>query len=110
MRKRRIDKKLHRYWLVMEIIDLSQVSSWRKRLFNSQFDELLLVDSNNTEGIGPDAIEVLNKYGLEYTVSKVPSERVSYEWITSDGLIVFEFKARKYPCILFQTGNNPNVV
>tara|TARA_B110000196_G_C21144824_1_gene665965 strand:+ start:1091 stop:1423 length:333 start_codon:yes stop_codon:yes gene_type:complete len=110
MRKRRINKKLHRYWLEMEIIDLSQVSSWRRRLFDSKFDDPFLIDSNDCEGLSPNAIEAINKYGLEYTVSKIPADRASDDWIASGGMVVFEFRAREYPSVMIQTGNNPDAV
>jgi len=110
MRKRRINKKLHRYWLEMEIIDLSQVSSWRKRLFDCQFDDPILINSNDCEGLSLDATEAINKYQLEFTVSKIPADRASDSWIASGGMVVFEFRAREYSSVMIQTGNNPDVV
>ena len=109
-RKPRLLKKLHRYWLALAVIDLSQDSTWRERVFNSKYNEEFPIDSENCEGLWQPAIEALSKYGLEYRVSKVPDNQVFEPWLAEGGLVVFEFKAKEFPTIKMQTGNNPDVI
>ncbi|GAA5441854.1 hypothetical protein Misp06_00015 [Microbulbifer sp. NBRC 101763] len=109
-RKPRVLKKIHRRWLELAIIDLSQDPTWRERLFNSEYNSEFPIDSENCEGLWQPALKALGKYGLEYTVSKVPENQVVEPWLAEDGLAVFEFKAKKFPTVCMQIGNNPDVI
>lgn len=110
IRKPRILKKLHRHWLELAVIDLSQDPRWRERLFNSEYNSEFPIDSENCEGLWESAITALGKYGLGYTVSKVPESQAVEPWLVEGGLVVFEFKAKEYPTVRMQTGNNPDVI
>ncbi|WP_413662909.1 hypothetical protein ACG1BZ_17305 [Microbulbifer sp. CNSA002] len=109
-RKPRILKKLHRHWLELAVIDLSQDPIWRELLFNSEYNSEFPINSENCEGLWKPAIKALRKYGLEYTVSKVPKNQAVEPWLAEGGLVVFEFKAKKFPAVHMQTGNNPDVI
>lgn len=109
-RKPRVSKKLHKHWLELAVVDLSQVKYWRERLFKSEFDQELPIDASHCEGLWQPAVNALEKYELEYTVRKIMVTQVSDSWLLDDGLVVFEFRAKNFPAVRLQTGNNPNVI
>lgn len=109
-RSSRLQKKLHKYWLENAIVDLSQSAKWRERLFASRDNVLVSINADNSEGLPQVAKNAIEKYDLEYTACKVPKDQALEPWLAEDGLVLFEFKAKDYPSVIMQTGNNPDVI
>jgi hypothetical protein len=83
-RKRRLDKKLHKYWLSLGVVDASLVSAWRRKLLDAhEFDEFS-IDSDNCDELWSDTRAALKKYQLSYRVARVPnSEAESWTFASS---------------------------
>ena len=108
-RKRRIDKKLHKIWLDLEVIDLSQKSYWRERLFNSNKNQHFDINENNFEEASKILKEAIMKYKLKFKVCRVHESEADH-WLSEGGNIVFKFWATNYPSLKAYTGNNPKVI
>lgn len=108
-RKRRLDKKRHKYWLGRGVIDASQKSFWRRKLFEAKENFTFIIDYENCQELSPDTIEALRKYKLRYLVAKV-AECEAESWLSEDGLVVFKFWPLKYPGIKMYSGNNPDTI
>ncbi|MEZ4451751.1 MAG: hypothetical protein R3B09_19960 [Nannocystaceae bacterium] len=111
-RRRRCDRKLHRRYLAMGVLDLSQVSAWRRRLFDAPLLEWWPIDRRHCEGLeryAPETVRALHRYGLRYRVARVPVEGSGFEggW---EGFEIFRFEAARYPDIVLYTANNPAIV
>lgn len=109
MRKRRLDKKLHKLWLHMGVVDASQISYWRKKLFEAEEYSSFPIDSENCNGLWVETVVAIKKYKLRYFVAKVPSSEAE-SWLSEDGLVVFKFWPQQYPEVKTFSGNNPNIV
>ncbi len=109
MRKRRIDKKLHKYWLEIEVVDLSQNKYWRKTLFDSVENKDYEINANNLIELTEILKKAILKYNLKFKVAKVSSNETE-SWLSENGDIIFKFWAENYPNIKKYTGNNPSVI
>jgi len=107
-RKRRLDKKLHKHWLDLGVVDASLVSSWRKKLFDANESEEFSIDSDNCDGLWADTVAALKKYQLSYRVARVPDSEAEV-WLSDGGMVVFKFWATKYPSVRIFSGNNPDI-
>jgi hypothetical protein len=106
--KRRLDKKLHKYWLSLGVVDASLVSAWRRKLFDAnEFDEFS-IDSDNCDELWSDTVAALKKYQLSYRVARVPNSEAE-SWLSDGGMVVFKFWATKYPSVKIFSGNNPDI-
>jgi len=108
-RKARIDKKLHKTWLDLGIIDASQYSYWRKLLFESNEYDVFEISTDHCNGLDSDTVAAINKYNLRFKVSKVPSHEAE-DWLSQGGSVIFKFWATDYPSVVMFTGNNPDVI
>ena len=106
--KKRIDKKRHRLWLEMGIVDASQRTHWREKLFSASFHDWFYIDSDNCDELDDYVIRAIKRYRLRYRVSKVPNSDVQY-WLKDTDLVVFKFCAVDYPSVFFLTANNPKI-
>jgi len=109
MRSQRLDKKLHKKWLDYGVIDAVQVSCFRKKLFSSKENEVFHIDDRNHEWLPDDVAKAIEKYKLQYCVSKIPVSEAE-AWLSAGGLIIIRFWAKDHPNIFVDTGNNPSVV
>lgn len=109
MARKRLKKKLHKYWLDMGVIDASQVSYWRKILFNSEYNEAFPIDKDHLEGLWPDTAKAIQRLNLRFKVAKVPAE-LAEPWLSEGGLVIFKFWAANYPSVKMYSGNNPDVI
>jgi hypothetical protein len=102
-------KKLHRHWLEMGIIDVSQNSHWRKQLFESAPGETFIISIEDTAGLRRDVSAAVRRYKLHFTVRKAESSEAE-AWLSEYGHIVFKFWATSYPTVRAYSGNNPAIV
>ena len=106
MRKKRLDKKFHKFWLQEVLIDVSQNPQWRETLFNSEYNASFTIDKEHLGGITDLTAKAIRRYGLRYRVAKVPSE-VADAWLREGGQVVFKFWCADYPALHSYSGNNP---
>jgi hypothetical protein len=107
-RNKRIDRKLHRRFLELGVIDASQNREWRVRLFAAPMHHLFEIDPRNTGGLSPSVARGIRRYGLSYTVCRVPQSETSFDEPDWKGCLFFCFRARRYPDIVSFTANNPD--
>jgi hypothetical protein len=109
-RRRRIDRKLHRWFLELGVIDASQDSRWRSRLFAAPLHKLFTIDARNTDGLPAVVSRAVRRFGLSYNVCRVPQSETSFIEPGWEGYVFFRFQARRYPDIVSFTANNPEIV
>jgi hypothetical protein len=109
MRKRRIQKKFHRYWLELDIVDLSQHQYWREQLFNSNVSEPIDISVKSCDGLTSNILAALRKYKLEYTVSKEKYVDSTLYQSTLNQFVIFEFRSKKFPSVKISSINNTNI-
>jgi hypothetical protein len=108
-RSHRLLKQIHKRWLESDVLDLSQHSYWRKRLFDSVPGEVFAVSGGCTRGLRRDAQVAICRYGLHFSLQKIESSEAEM-WLSEGGFVVFEFWATAYPSLRVRSGNNPLVV
>ena len=106
--KRRISKKQHTKWLGLEVVDLSQNSYWRKKLFEAKEYEPFDIDKNNLDHLSKNLIKAILEHDLKYQVAKVPSNETE-SWLSEGDLIIFKFWAKEFPSVKIFSGNNPDI-
>lgn len=109
MARKRVRKKLHKFWLQRGVIDASQVSYWRKILFNAEYNEAFPIDKDHLEDLWSDTAKAIQRLDLRYMVAKVPSESTE-PWLSEGGLVIFKFWAVRHPSVKAYSGNNPDVI
>lgn len=105
----RLNKKHHQHWLELGVIDASQQTYWRKKLFESTTDQVFVIDQHHHVGLCPATIAALKKYELSYSVKKVDDSEAA-AWLSQGGLVIFKFWANRYPKVKAFTGNNPDII
>ena len=106
--KKRFRKKIHRNYLD-QVVELSQLSFWRKLLFEAKFGEKLAIDSKTTEGIPEELQKLLRRYQLSYYISKVPHEQAT-EWRGWKDFVLFKVEASEFPSVCSVCANNPEII
>lgn len=107
--RKRLRKKLHHAELHRQVVDLSQVSYWRQRLFDSEVDRTFPIDRDHLEGVPASLAKAIRARNLRFEVSKVDA-RDAPSWLSDGGLIIFRFRSVEFPSVVSFTGNNPGVV
>lgn len=105
--KKRLSKKLHKKWLALDVIDLSQDSFWRKKLFEADKNEIFDIDKNNLDNLPQTLVKAIIRYNLKYRVAKVDGSETD-AWLSEDGSIVFKFWVVEFPNLNIFSGNNPD--
>ena len=105
-RSRRLIKKLHRRWLDHVMMDASQASYWRGRLFDATLGEVFEISRRNTSGLPRRVTEAIQKYGLRFSVSTVSSVETE-SWLSQGGNVIFKFWVSEFPSVTRFSGNNP---
>ena len=106
--KKRFRKKIHRNYLD-EVVELSQLSFWRKLLFEAEFGEKFAIDSKTTEGIPEELRKLLRRYQLSYYISKVPHEQAT-EWRGWEYFVLFKVEASEFSSVGVVCANNPEII
>lgn len=99
---------MHRKWLAY-VIDVSQISYWRGKLFSATKNEVFQIDSADTTGLASATVRAIRKYHLRYSVSVVDASEAE-AWLSECGMVVFKLWANDYPSVRSYSGNNPLVV
>ncbi|XOF33609.1 MAG: hypothetical protein ACL93V_16700 [Candidatus Electrothrix sp. YB6] len=107
--KKRLSKKNHKEWLEYGVIDASQNSYWRQKLFESEKYESFQIDKDHLEGILPEVARAIKRYDLYYLASKVSADEAE-PWLSEGGLIIFKFWAKHHPSVKMFSGNSPEVI
>ncbi|GAB3255625.1 hypothetical protein [Chitinimonas naiadis] len=108
-RSKRLQKKLHKYWLDYGVIDASVNSLWRKRLFEAQPGDIFSICKNDTAGLHQEVVNAIYRYDLKFSVrTAVATEAES--WLSENGMVLFKFWATGFPTLSRFTGNNPDVI
>lgn len=107
--KRRLDKKRHKYWLEYGVIDLSQRSEWRRRLFGAEEGEIFRISADELGERDAKLAAIMRKYRLRFSVC-VAEPPLAEAWLGDDGMVVFKFWADDYPELKRFSGNNPDVI
>ncbi|HEY0465392.1 MAG TPA: hypothetical protein VGC79_14355 [Polyangiaceae bacterium] len=95
--------------LHVHVIDLSQNSFWRARLFNGPFNEPYHLDVDNLNGVPVRIANAIRRRNLRYDVTKVPANEAE-PWLSEGGLVVFRFRAREFPSVTSYSGNSPTII
>jgi uncharacterized membrane protein len=88
------------------MIDASQVSYWRSRLFDSKPGEVFEISRRDTSGLPRVVATAIRKLGLHFSVSSVPPGDAEV-WLSANGMVVFKFWATDFPSVHRFSGNNP---
>ena len=107
-RSRRQVKKLHRRWLDAGVIDASQASYWRSRLFDSRVGEVFEISRADLSGLPLAVALAIQKFALRFSVT-VADPAEAEPWLSEGGAIVFKFWATDFPSVRSYSGNNPAV-
>ena len=110
MKKRspRLIKKLHRHWLDAGVVDASQASYWRTRLFDSKPGDVFEISAADCSGLPKRAASAVHKFGLHYSV-RVADPAEAQAWLRDNGAVIFKFWATDFPTVTRFSGNNPAV-
>jgi hypothetical protein len=108
-RNHRLLKKIHKRWLESGVLDLSQDSRWRKRLFDSVPGQVFAISVNDTQGLSRDAAAAVRRYRLHFSLQRVDSSEAE-AWLSEGHNAIFKFWATTYPGVRVYSGNNPLVV
>lgn len=106
--KKRLHKKMHRRWLDYFGDEVSFSFHWRALLFAAEEGMAFPIDQRNHGGLSPDAVEMLNKYGLRFLAARVDPSTAPHG--LGDYGEVFKVWAADYPTLVFWTANNPDVI
>jgi hypothetical protein len=109
-RSSRIDRKLHRRYLDLGVIDASQNTDWRRRLFAAPLHQEFVIDAANTMGLPEQVARGVRRYALEFCVCRVTQEETDFREPGWEDCEFFRFRARRYPEIVSFSANNPDVV
>lgn len=100
--KNRLRKKNHKKYLDDVALEISQASIWRKRLFQSQYNEFFLVTYERISEVPIYLRAAFSRYKLKYKISKVKSSPEYFD----EGLIIFKIEAADYEKLVRYSGNN----
>jgi len=88
------------------MVDASQVSYWRFRLFDSNAGEVFEISRRDTSELPSAVVRAVGKFGLRFSVSIVPAGDAE-AWLSENGMVVFNFWATGFPTVHRFSGNNP---
>ena len=107
-RRKRLSRKLHRWYLEMGVIDASLDRRWRLRLFHAPIGKVFLIDAHHTQGLPNDIAYGVQRYRLEYRVKRVPAAQTPFEGYGDDSFKFFCFQAIRHPDLVDFSANNPD--
>jgi len=96
-----IAEKIYEKYLEDVVIEVSQDSLWRKRLFEGQYNERFLITFKELEELPCRLWASFSQYGLEFFVSKVHSCPEEFH----EGVINFKFEAKGFSHLVRYSGN-----
>ena len=91
------------------MIDASQDSSCRRRLFAAPLHRQFKIDASNTAAL-PEMVAVgIRRYDLEYVVTRVDQAETFFDGEDWGESVFFCFRAKNHPDIVSFSANNPDV-
>lgn len=99
---------MHRKWLDY-VIDVSQSSYWRYKLFASANNVVFQIDVADTTGLAGPVVRAIQRYQLRYSV-RVGRASEADAWLSEGGMTVFVFWANDFPQVRRYSGNNQAVI
>jgi len=93
----------------MGVIDASQISYWRRKLFEAEENFTFQINAENCKDFPPYIIAALKKYRLRYVIAKVAASEVE-PWLSKGDLVIFKIWPLEYPEVKVFSGNNPDVI
>lgn len=98
--------ELHKKYLEDVALEISQDSLWRKKLFEGQYEEKLLITYKEIAEIPGYLTNIFEQYKLEYYVSKTRFCPETFD----ENLMIFKFEAKGLPDLVRYSGNNETVI
>jgi hypothetical protein len=107
--KLRLKKKMHQQWLFVLMVEVSQNSHWRRKIFLSTSLDLFEINSSNHENLSVELVSAITKYELSFCITKVFSNELQ-PWLSKESnMVIFKFWAKDYLKIKSFSANNPSV-
>ncbi|MGE9759568.1 hypothetical protein [Pseudomonas sp. PDM20] len=94
-------EKQHAEYIDDVMIDFSQSSYWRIKLFQAQYGEQFLISNESAETLPEPLREAFRKHNLRYYVSKVADCPDTF----LEGSVIFKFEASEHPALVRYSGN-----
>jgi hypothetical protein len=104
------DRRRHRRYMDLGVIDASLNSEWRRKLFAAPCHQEFPIDSEHTEGLPGAVASGIRRHALEYEVGRVPQSETSFDDPVWEGCVFFRFRARRYPDMVSFSANNREVL
>ena len=106
-RRRRIDRKLHRWFIELGVQDASQVTSWRKLAHDGALDVEHPIDAAHCAGLPRSVTRGLGRYGLRYTMARVAEAPPEAALLGFDGCMWLRFRAVRHAGVVAYTATSP---
>lgn len=106
----RSDRRRHRWYLDLGIVDASQDAAWREKLFAAPLYKEFPIDSANTTGLPATVAAAIRRHGLSYLVCRVPRGETPFEEDGWEGCAFFRFQAKNYPDVVNFSANPTDVL
>jgi len=87
-----IAEKIHEKYIDDVVIEVSQDSLWRKRIFEGQYNDRFLITYKELEELPCGLWTSFSKYGLEFFVSKIHSSPEEFD----EEVIFLKFEAKGF--------------
>lgn len=99
--RRRLDRKLHRFFLELGVQDASQITSWRERARDGDLDVEHPIDAAHCAGLPRSVKRGLGRHGLRFTMARVAAVPPEIEaQLGFPGCVWLRFRAARYPDIV----------
>ncbi len=101
-----IAEQSHEKYLEETVREVSEDGQRRKKLFEGPYDKPFLITYKELDELPCSLWADFSKYGLEFFVSKVDSDREAND----KGQIIFKFEAKGFPHLVQYSCNNKNIL
>ncbi len=107
-RSRRQVKRLHRRWLDAVLMNASQSSGWRRRLFDSSPGQVFEISRDDVSELPAVVASAVRRFSLRFSVAVTDAAEAD-PWLSDGGAIVFKFWPTDFAGTARYSGNNPAV-
>jgi pentose-5-phosphate-3-epimerase len=108
-RSPRLLKKIHKVWLSLCVLDVSQSSYWRAKLFKSKEKDIFTINRTETTELSQELKQAIERHNLQYCIAVAPATECE-AWLGAEGNIIFNFWASQNPTVKSYSGNNPEIL
>ena len=99
-------KKHHKHILEDVAMDISVNSSWRKQIFEAEYEEPILISYVHPDALPKYVREEMVQYKLKFYVAKTHDCPEYFD----EGMVIFKFYPVEFPELVQFSGNNPRVI